>query len=206
MAAEAVDVRPTITVQPPSFGQRDGPVDAAENIRWTRECFAAMPPFLERGVYVNDLGEDAEDRVWEDYGANYVRLAAAKAQCDPTNLFRVNHNIRPPDRARPACSRWRIWRSCESGAAAPYCRSAVALPRLLTAEVGVRRASVWPISSSRRGTRPRTGGVQPPVEANAGDPAHVGRDGGAAPALSRRLEADGGEEGPDRLLVRAEAH
>ena len=62
---------------------------------WTRAFFAAMQPFTERAVYVNDLGAEGEDRVREAYGANYARLAAIKATYDPTNLFRFNQNIRP---------------------------------------------------------------------------------------------------------------
>lgn len=81
------------------LSQWAGPADSAENVRWTRECFAAMEPFLERGVYVNDLGVESEDRVRDAYGANYEHLAAIKARYDPDNLFRVNHNIRPLARA-----------------------------------------------------------------------------------------------------------
>jgi len=29
------------------------------------------------------------------YGANFTRLATIKKQYDPTNLFRMNQNIRP---------------------------------------------------------------------------------------------------------------
>jgi FAD/FMN-containing dehydrogenase len=77
------------------LSQWPDPADSAENIRWTREFFEAMQPFFERGVYVNDLGEEGEDRVKEAYGSNYERLAALKNKYDPTNLFRLNQNIRP---------------------------------------------------------------------------------------------------------------
>jgi FAD/FMN-containing dehydrogenase len=80
------------------LSQWDDPADSEKNIRWARDCFDAMQPFLERGVYVNDLndlGDEGEDRVRAAYGANYDRLASIKQQYDPTNLFRVNQNVRP---------------------------------------------------------------------------------------------------------------
>jgi FAD/FMN-containing dehydrogenase len=77
------------------LSQWSDPADSARNIQWTREFFEAMQPYLERGVYVNDLGEEGEDRVKEAYGSNYERLAALKNKYDPTNLFSLNHNIRP---------------------------------------------------------------------------------------------------------------
>jgi hypothetical protein len=54
-----------------------------------------MEPFFEKGVYVNNLGEEGEDRVREAYGENYGRLVALKNKHDPTNQFRLNQNIRP---------------------------------------------------------------------------------------------------------------
>ena len=69
--------------------------DSEENIRWTRAFFEAMQPFFESGVYVNNLGEEGEDRIKEAYGAHYKRLVALKDKYDPTNLFRLNQNIRP---------------------------------------------------------------------------------------------------------------
>jgi FAD/FMN-containing dehydrogenase len=71
-------------------------LDAADdeaNIRWARECYAALEPHLERAVYVNMLGGDETDRVREAYGANYERLAAIKAIYDPANFFRSNQNV-----------------------------------------------------------------------------------------------------------------
>lgn len=80
------------------LSQWDDPADSERNIRWARDCFDAMQPYLERGVYVNDLGDEGEDRVRAAYGANYDRLASIKQKYDPTNLFRVNQNVRPVDR------------------------------------------------------------------------------------------------------------
>jgi FAD/FMN-containing dehydrogenase len=77
------------------LSQWSDPSDSEENIRWTRRLFAAMEPFFEKGVYVNNLGEEGEDRVREAYGENYGRLVALKNKHDPTNQFRLNQNIRP---------------------------------------------------------------------------------------------------------------
>jgi len=47
-------------------------------------------------VYVNNLGEESEDRVRAAYTPEkYERLVALKDKYDPTNLFRLNQNIRP---------------------------------------------------------------------------------------------------------------
>jgi hypothetical protein len=77
------------------LSQWAGPTGSEENIRWTRELFEAMQPFFESGVYVNNLGEEGEDRVREAYGAHYERLVALKDRYDPTNLFRLNQNVKP---------------------------------------------------------------------------------------------------------------
>ena len=64
-------------------------------IGWARELFNAAAPYSTGSVYVNFLSSDDESRVRAAYGANYDRLVALKNRYDPTNLFRVNQNIRP---------------------------------------------------------------------------------------------------------------
>ncbi len=72
------------------------PADTEANIQWTRELWDAMQPFLADAVYVNYLGDEGEDRVRKAYpAAKYERLVALKTQYDPTNLFRMNQNIKP---------------------------------------------------------------------------------------------------------------
>ena len=70
-----------------------GAADDERNVRWAREVYAAMDPYLERAVYVNMLGGDESDRVREAYGRNYERLAAVKASYDPMNFFQGNQNV-----------------------------------------------------------------------------------------------------------------
>jgi FAD/FMN-containing dehydrogenase len=75
------------------LSQWDHAADDEANIRWTREFHAAMAPYLDRAVYVNDLGADESDRIRVAYGANYDRLLAIKAKYDPGNFLRGNQNV-----------------------------------------------------------------------------------------------------------------
>jgi FAD/FMN-containing dehydrogenase len=80
-------------------GQCMDPAEAAACIQWAREFWEAMQPFSTGGVYVNYLGQEADEgaeRVQAAYGpAKYARLVALKNQYDPTNFFRLNQNIKP---------------------------------------------------------------------------------------------------------------
>src|SRR5579859_7148440 len=73
-------------------------LDASEsekNKKWTRECWEAMRPFLVSSSYGNYVTDESEAIARENYGANYDRLVALKNKYDPTNFFRMNHNIKP---------------------------------------------------------------------------------------------------------------
>ena len=83
------------------LAQWPDPAASAENIAWSRAFFSALEPFLTGGVYVNDLGNEGVDRVRAAYGTNYERLVEVKNTYDPTNLFRINHNVGPTGPARP---------------------------------------------------------------------------------------------------------
>jgi hypothetical protein len=77
----------------------DEPRARDAHIRWTRAAWEAMQPYAAGGVYVNYLGEEADEgaaRVAAAYGPrNHARLAALKKKYDPRNLFRLNQNVRP---------------------------------------------------------------------------------------------------------------
>ncbi len=77
------------------FGVWESPADTSANLEWVRSSWKALTPFLTSRVYVNYLSQEGEDRVRAAYGDNYDRLVALKKKYDPTNLFRVNQNIRP---------------------------------------------------------------------------------------------------------------
>jgi FAD/FMN-containing dehydrogenase len=90
-----------------AFAHRDDPylynilaiwTDPAEEERcldWLHRCSEALQAH-GRGTYVNFMmsGEGGE-RVRLAYGPHYERLVALKRRYDPTNLFRLNQNIRP---------------------------------------------------------------------------------------------------------------
>jgi FAD/FMN-containing dehydrogenase len=75
----------------------DDPADSAQVIAYARAYVADMAARSSGGAYVNfaGFGEEGEKFVREAYGANYQRLAALKKRYDPTNLFRLNQNIKP---------------------------------------------------------------------------------------------------------------
>jgi FAD/FMN-containing dehydrogenase len=72
------------------------PSEADQHIAWARDVWQATRPFAT-GAYVNYLGiDDSAERVRDAYGAGkYERLSTLKTKYDPTNLFRLNQNIKP---------------------------------------------------------------------------------------------------------------
>jgi FAD/FMN-containing dehydrogenase len=69
--------------------------DAPQHDKWVAGLAAALRRG-DDGAYVNFLTNDGAARIHEAYpGPTFDRLAAIKRRYDPTNLFRLNHNIPP---------------------------------------------------------------------------------------------------------------
>ena len=69
--------------------------DADRHVAWTRRFAAAMQPF-SIGAYVNEMVDEGEERVRAAYPpATYERLVSLKRKYDPTNLFKLNQNVKP---------------------------------------------------------------------------------------------------------------
>jgi FAD/FMN-containing dehydrogenase len=62
---------------------------------WCKGYFDAVHPYSAGGAYINFMMDEGQERVEASFRDNYPRLARVKAKYDPTNMFRVNQNIRP---------------------------------------------------------------------------------------------------------------
>ncbi len=71
------------------------PANAGDITRWAKEYWEAVHPFSAGGAYVNMMMEEGDERIHAAYRDNYERLTEVKRQYDPTNLFRINLNIKP---------------------------------------------------------------------------------------------------------------
>ncbi|HKK28645.1 MAG TPA: FAD-binding oxidoreductase [Gemmatimonadota bacterium] len=104
LGGAVADVGPDET----AFGSRDALFavnvvgfwfDPAETDRyrdWVRGYYDAVHPHSGYdGGYVNFMDVEDEDRVRENYGPSWERLARVKADWDPDNLFHLNQNITP---------------------------------------------------------------------------------------------------------------
>jgi hypothetical protein len=72
--------------------------DDARNVAWVRDAWDRLTPYGTGEVYLNFSGRDgAAPDVGADtaLGRNLARLGRIKAQYDPDNAFRLNHNIAP---------------------------------------------------------------------------------------------------------------
>jgi FAD/FMN-containing dehydrogenase len=77
------------------ISQWTDPAQTAQHVQWTRDFWNAVEPFATGEVYVNHLDAEEATRIRAAYGGHYDRLVALKNKYDPTNLFRLNQNIRP---------------------------------------------------------------------------------------------------------------
>jgi FAD/FMN-containing dehydrogenase len=68
--------------------------DGSEHVAYVNAQWKVLEPYVN-GFYVNDVANETQAQVDANYGANLERLVRVKNTYDPTNLFRLNANIRP---------------------------------------------------------------------------------------------------------------
>ena len=71
------------------------PANAKRITEWSKTYWEALHPYSAGGAYANFMMDEGEERIKATYRDNYARLASLKKKYDPTNLFRVNQNIKP---------------------------------------------------------------------------------------------------------------
>jgi FAD/FMN-containing dehydrogenase len=79
----------------PDTSWSDPALDGA-NATWVRDAMAIVEPHLVPGRYINELSDGGPEITRSSYGdAKLERLRQIKRAWDPTNVFRLNHNIDP---------------------------------------------------------------------------------------------------------------
>ena len=69
--------------------------DPSTHIQWIKQYWSGLERFTD-GFYVNDVDRDLmSTAVADNFRQNHQRLVAVKNKYDPTNLFRLNANVRP---------------------------------------------------------------------------------------------------------------
>jgi FAD/FMN-containing dehydrogenase len=79
-----------------AFAMWEDPAETDIHIAWAREFMLAMEPFTIPGVSLNFSSDQNMNKVVGFFGPEkYERLVALKNKYDPTNLFRLNQNVKP---------------------------------------------------------------------------------------------------------------
>ncbi len=68
--------------------------DPSPHIRYVKDYWASLERFTD-GYYTNEVADEAQSIVDDNYQGNLPRMRAVKKQYDPGNLFRLNANVQP---------------------------------------------------------------------------------------------------------------
>lgn len=77
------------------LAQWTDPAETARHRDWARSGEEILRPFSANAHLLSALDVEGDDVIRPAFGTNLQRLAVVKEQYDPTNFFRVNHNITP---------------------------------------------------------------------------------------------------------------
>ena len=71
------------------------PALSAKNIKWGKDYWDALAPYVSNRFYINEMMDETQEEVAVSYGHNYPRLVQIKNKYDPKNFFQSNGNIKP---------------------------------------------------------------------------------------------------------------
>ncbi len=77
------------------LGAWENPDEDADQTAWVRNVADVTAKWEQKGIYLNYLMDEGEQRVKDSFGPNYPRMVELKNKYDPTNLFCFNQNITP---------------------------------------------------------------------------------------------------------------
>ncbi len=78
------------------FAVVEWPLDepAESHVKYVKDYWKDFEPFTD-GWYTNEVADHTDKTVNGNYQGNYARLLQVKNAYDPTNLFRLNANVKP---------------------------------------------------------------------------------------------------------------
>ncbi len=68
--------------------------DGGPHVAYIKDYWAKLKPYTD-GYYTNEVANEPQRQVDENYQGNIGRLTQLKNKYDPTNLFRLNANVKP---------------------------------------------------------------------------------------------------------------
>ena len=69
-------------------------IDRTPHVDYLKGLWATLESHTN-GYYMNDVADEAQSVVDQNYQGNIGRMRAVKKQYDPMNLFRLNANVQP---------------------------------------------------------------------------------------------------------------
>jgi FAD/FMN-containing dehydrogenase len=69
-------------------------IDRTPHVDYLKKLWGTLEPHA-RGYYMNEVADEGQAVVDENYQGNIARMRAVKKRYDPINLFRLNANVQP---------------------------------------------------------------------------------------------------------------